>query len=145
MEISSPAFEDGEMMPKIFTCDGKSINPHLIISATPENAQSLVLIMDDTDAPGGQFTHWVVWNIPPDTKDIPEGGFVEGSVEGINSAGRQGYTGPCPPSGAHRYFFNLYALDILLSLSADSERNELEAEMADHIISEARLMAKYQR
>lgn len=145
MQLSSSAFEEGGMIPSTFTCDGKNINPHLILNEAPSNTESLALIMDDPDAVNGVFTHWLVWNIPPSTIDIPEGGFVENAIEGTNSGGRQGYTGPCPPNGAHRYFFNLYALDTTLSLDAAAERDDLEAEMQDHIISQAKLMGIYSR
>lgn len=145
MQITSSAFENGEMIPKIFTCDGKNISPHLIISDVPPGSQSLALIMEDPDAVSGLFTHWLIWNMPPSTVDIPEGGFVEDAIEGLNSAGRQGYTGPCPPSGTHRYFFNLCALDITLDLNAANERDDLEAEIKDHIVDQAKLLGLYRR
>jgi Raf kinase inhibitor-like YbhB/YbcL family protein len=145
MQISSSAFENNEYIPQIFTCDGKNINPHLIFNDIPPETQTLALIMDDPDAPAGTFTHWIVWNIPSSVTNIPEGGYVESATEGINSAEDQGYTGPCPPNGTHRYFFTLYALDTSLDLPASADRNDLESDMEDHIIGEAKLMGLYQR
>lgn len=145
MQLSSTAFENNERIPSIFTCEGRNINPHLAFNELPENTQSLALIMDDPDAVNGTFTHWLIWNIPPSTTDIAEGGYVENAVEGINSAGGQGYTGPCPPSGVHRYFFTLYALDTELDLPASADRDDLEAEMHEHIIAEAKLLGLYGR
>ncbi len=145
MQISSSAFENGEKIPQIFTCDGQDISPHLLISDVPSEALSLALIMDDPDAPRGIWTHWIMWNIPPQTIDIPEGDFVEDTVEGINSSGSQGYSGPCPQDKTHRYFFNLYALDTVLDLGADADLEELTAEMQGHIITEAKFFGTYGR
>jgi Raf kinase inhibitor-like YbhB/YbcL family protein len=145
MQISSSAFSAGEFIPKNFCCDGKGISPPLSFSYIPDKAQSLVLIMDDPDAPSGLYTHWLIWNIPPTISEIPEGGFIEGAVEGVNSSGGQGYVPPCPPNGTHRYFFKLYALDIVVSLAADAGRNDLEEEMQDHILSQTELVGLYER
>src|SRR5437879_6565204 len=116
MEISSPMFEDSVAIPKKYTCDGENINPALTFTAVPVTARSLVLIMDDPDAPSGTFTHWIMWNMDPETILIDEDSFPPDAVQGLNSTGKPGYTGPCPPSGVHRYFFRLFALDTVLDL-----------------------------
>ncbi|HEY6007196.1 MAG TPA: YbhB/YbcL family Raf kinase inhibitor-like protein, partial [Geobacteraceae bacterium] len=105
MHVSSPAFAHGSSIPTVHTCDGRDASPPLDIGGVPEEAKSLVLIMDDPDAPVGTWVHWVVWNIPPGTGEIWESSLPPGSVEGRNSWKRNGYGGPCPPSGSHRYFF----------------------------------------
>src|SRR3989344_9637449 len=119
MKIKSPAFEENQMIPKIYSCDGDGVNPALEISEVPENAHSLALIVDDPDAPNGTFTHWLLWNIPPITREIPQNSFPQGSVQGMNGAGKFGYIAPCPPSGMHRYFFKLYALNRSLDVPTD--------------------------
>ena len=127
MLLTSPSFEDGGMIPKKFTCDGGNINPELIIQNVPAGARSLALIMHDPDAPypaaprPGGFTHWVVWNIPPETTVIKQESAPPGAREGMNGAG-SGYAGPCPPppSAAHRYQFHLYALDAPIDLPETS-------------------------
>ncbi|MEM4240241.1 MAG: YbhB/YbcL family Raf kinase inhibitor-like protein [Candidatus Woesearchaeota archaeon] len=142
MKLSSPAFADKQMIPSDYTCDGADRIPPLEIADVPANAKSLALVCDDPDAPMGTWDHWVVWNIPPTTKRIdaePEG------VPGKNSWGRTGYGGPCPPSGTHRYFFKIYALDTMLDLPAGSNKAALLGAMKGHIIAEASLMGTYQR
>ena len=129
MNIISPAFSEGEEIPKIYTCDGNNINPPLEFSEVPENAKSLVLIMDDPDVPrnlkpDGIFDHWVVFNIPPEITKIDENSKPLGIV-GKNSAGQSEYTGPCPPDRKHRYFFKLYALDSLLELDERATKKEV--------------------
>src|SRR3989344_3122442 len=136
MKIKSPAFEENQTIPIIYTCDGDNINPHLDISEVPPSAQSLVLIMDDPDAPDGTFTHWMVWDIPPQTLEISENSFPEGSTQGINSAGQVGYFAPCPPSGLHHYHFKLFALNRKLDVTQNISREELEGEMDGAIIEE---------
>ena len=111
--VKSPAFEANKQLPKKYCCDGQEINPPLKIDGVPEEAKTLVLIVDDPDAPSGTFDHWVVWNIPASMANIGEN-TVPG-MEGLNSARAQGYMGPCPPSGTHRYFFKVYALDTALT------------------------------
>src|SRR3990172_6846882 len=101
MKIKSSAFEENQLIPEIYTCEGDNINPPLEISGVPANAKSLALIMDDPDAPRGTFTHWLMWNIPPDTTKIQENDWVEGVEQGLNDGGELGYLGPCPPSGTH--------------------------------------------
>ncbi|MFA4647479.1 YbhB/YbcL family Raf kinase inhibitor-like protein [Pyrococcus kukulkanii] len=149
----SSVFQEDSPIPKKYTCDGININPPLYISNIPENAKSLAIIVDDPDAPGGTFTHWIAWNIPP-VKEIPEGIPKKGKVEspvkmiqGINDFGRIGYDGPCPPPGhgVHHYHFKVYALDITLNLTPRSTRRDLEEAMKGHIIAEAELVGTYER
>lgn len=144
MKIESPDFKEGEQIPKDFTCDGENISPGLVFKDVPGKAKSLALVMDDPDAPRGTFVHWLVWNIPPDVKGISKGEKVK-YAQGKADFGRTGYGGPCPPSGAHRYFFKLYALDKMLDLKEGAGKTDLEKAMSGHIISEAKLMGTYQR
>ncbi|MBI2651735.1 YbhB/YbcL family Raf kinase inhibitor-like protein [Candidatus Woesearchaeota archaeon] len=144
MKLTSSAFEHGKEMPSEYTCDGIDISPELHIENVPKNAKSLALIMDDPDAPMGTFVHWVVWNIPIDTKIIKKGAEPKG-IEGKTNSGRTGYGGPCPPSGTHRYFFKVYALDMVLTLKEGSTKKDLEAAMQNHIIEKAEIMGTYGR
>lgn len=145
MKLWSPAFKHNTFIPQKYTCDGENINPPLVIEEIPKQAKSLVLIVDDPDAPMGTFTHWLLWNIPPDIHEIKEGEIPAGAVRGLNDFGKLNYGGPCPPSGVHRYFFNLYALDEILALREGSSRKELESTMEPFIIAQAILMGKYSR
>jgi hypothetical protein len=143
MRISSPAFEDGEYLPVKYTCDGLDISPPLNFSNIPRDAKSLALIVEDPDAPGGVFVHWLVWNILPNTTGFSEGENIT-FPQGINDFGMKRYKGPCPPSGSiHRYFFRLYALDTLLDLSEGATKKQLEAAMSGHILDEAELIGRY--
>ena len=144
MELTSSAFVHNDAIPSEFTCDGADVSPPLTISDVPKNAKSLVLIMDDPDAPVGTWDHWVVFNMAPSTKQIAKGTEPEG-IAGKNSWGRTGYGGPCPPSGTHRYFFKLYALDTELNLPEGSNKRDLEMAMQGHIIEKAELMETYRR
>ncbi len=137
MKIVS-TFKHEQNIPSDYTCDGTDKIPPLEISDIPTNAKSLALIMDDPDAPMGTWDHWILWNIPPGNK-------IQGGVGGKNSWGKTGYGGPCPPSGVHRYYFKLYALDIMLDLPAGSDKKALQNAMKGHILAEAVLMGKYQR
>jgi len=139
IKVSSSAFEANGTIPRKYTCNGENINPPLEFEGIPEEADSLVLIMDDPDAPMKTFTHWIVWNIEPVAK-IEEDSIP--GIEGINDFRKIGYGGPCPPSGTHRYFFRVYALDRQLELKAGASRKELESEMIGHIIAEGELMGK---
>ena len=143
MNLSSTAFSDGEAIPSPFTCTGRDIAPPLSTSDVPGQAKSLSLIMDDPDAPVGTFVHWVVWNIPPDAKELGHG--INKGVQGMTDFGRIGYGGPCPPSGKHRYYFKLYALDCMLQLSEHAGKRELEQAMKGHILAQAQLMGTYTR
>jgi len=115
MKLSSPEFKNGYAIPSEYTCDGKNIPPELIIEDIPENTKTLALIMDDPDAPSGTFVHWLVWNIPKETKGIKKGEKIF-YPQGKNDFQKNSYGGPCPPSGMHRYFFKLFALDASLDI-----------------------------
>lgn len=142
LDISSPSFKSRELIPAKYTCDGENISPGIDIKELPEGTKSLVLIVDDPDAPKGTFDHWVMWNIPP-TKSIPEN-TVPG-VEGWNGKGENKYTGPCPPSGKHHYYFKVYALDIMLDLVPISRKSDVESAMKDHILGQGELVGLYSR
>lgn len=142
LRIISSAFEEGEMIPRRYTCEGDNINPPLEIYNAPDGTQSIAIIMDDPDAPKGLFTHWVAWNLPPDI-EVPEG--REHNMNGTNSAGKAGYYGPCPPDGIHRYYFRVYALDKALLLDNGAEREVLEKEIEKHVLASGSLMGRYQR
>ena len=143
MNLGSIDFEEEGSIPEKFTCDGLNINPALFIDSVPEEAESLALMVEDPDAPNGVWTHWLVWNIPPETTDIDQSGVPEGAVEGINSSGGEGYQGPCPPSGVHHYIFHLYALDTTIDLDNQSGRDDFMAAAEGHIIAEAELIGTY--
>lgn len=145
MKIESPVFKNNEFIPPEYTCDGENISPPLIINDVPENAKSLVLIVDDPDAPGGTWIHWTVWNISPDIKEIPENSCPQDAVEGITDSGRPGYSGPCPPYGTHRYFFKLFALDTTLDLGVSSRVADIEHKMEENIVAKAQLVGLYRR
>ncbi len=149
-EITSPAFENNGIIPKLYTCDGKDFSPSLSWSGIPESTKSLVLILDDPDAPTGTWTHWVIYNMPPLSKGLQEGvlpmpNLPHDTKQGINDFKKIGYGGPCPPSGTHRYFFKLYALNTKLNLEAGATKNQLESAMKGHIVSQAKLVGKYKR
>jgi Raf kinase inhibitor-like YbhB/YbcL family protein len=145
--LSSPAFTNGDDIPKVFTCDGDNAPPALVWSGVPEDVESFALIMDDPDAPNGTFTHWVLFDIPASRTDLPAGKPSDGiGLSGRNGRGQVGYTGPCPPSGIHRYFFRLFALDVkTLGLSAGATRDAVEQAMAAHTLGQAELMGRYSR
>ena len=146
MIITSPSFNDGETIPKKFTCDGGDFNPELQIQNVPPEAKSLALVLHDPDAPlSGGFTHWVVWNIKPSTTFIKEESIPPGSVEGLNTAGENRYAGPCPPPGSHHYQFKLYALDVMLEMRENTPAAEAWIEIEEHAIAEAELVGKYAR
>jgi Raf kinase inhibitor-like YbhB/YbcL family protein len=144
MKITSSAFQQGANIPSKFTCDGANTNPPLQISDVPPEAKSLVLIVDDPDAPSGLFTHWAVWNTSPQTNTIAEGSTPKG-VQGTNDFGRSGYGGPCPPSGTHRYYVRIFALDRELDLPFGAKRSQLDAAMKGHVIAQGELMGTYSR
>jgi Raf kinase inhibitor-like YbhB/YbcL family protein len=147
-EITSPAFANGGGIPSDFSCDGRDVSPALSWTEPPTGTQSFALIMDDPDAPMGTWVHWVIFNIPASTRDLTEGTptdpqLSDGSQQGKTSAGSTGYHGPCPPSGTHRYFFKLYALDTVLSLSTKVDKKELLAAMEGHVLVNAELMGTF--
>ena len=145
LKISSPAFAHNGSIPPKYTCDGADISPPLLFGDVPSVAQSLALIVDDPDAPVGTWVHWVVWNVAPAARETGEGKVPAQGVEGRNDWGRNGYGGPCPPSGVHRYFFKLYALDTSLNLPRTATKHELEKAMEGHILSRGQLTGLYKR
>lgn len=145
LTITSQTFTDKGMIPARFTCDGQDVNPPLEWGTTPTGTRTLALIMDDPDAPVGTWVHWVVWNIRPDTPQIQENSVPDGAFQGLNSWKRNSYGGPCPPSGTHRYFFKIFALDTALDLSRTATKAELEIAMQGHILAQGELMGTYRR
>lgn len=144
MKLTSTAFQPNGIIPTVYTCDGKGISPPLIFSDVPSNTQSLVLIMDDPDAPVGVWDHWVVFNIPPSVREVPEGKNPEGIV-GNNTSGKNVYQPPCPPDREHRYVFKLYALDTTIQLVPGVTKKEVENAMQGHIIDSGELIGRYNR
>jgi Raf kinase inhibitor-like YbhB/YbcL family protein len=144
MKITSTAFENGDPIPGEYTCDGADVSPPLAFSEVPPEARSLALIMDDPDAPSGLWVHWLVWNIPSQTAVIARGQKIPWT-QGSTSWKRQLYGGPCPPSGTHRYFFKLYALDSMLNLPAGKTKHEIEKAMKGHILAKGELVGTYKR
>lgn len=145
LTITSTVFADGAAIPARYTCDGEDINPPLAFGSVPSGARSLALIVDDPDAPVGTWVHWVLWNIPPDVREIGEGSLPPGAKQGKNDFKRNSYGGPCPPSGTHRYYFKLYALDETLDLGTSTTKSALEKAMQGHILAQGRLMGTYRR
>lgn len=143
--LASPAFSDGQSIPREFTCDGRNVSPPLSVSAVPGGARSLALIVDDPDAPSGAWIHWTMWNIDPGTARIESGAAPTGAVEGKTSSGKQGYDGPCPPTGAHHYRFQLFALGDSLHLTSATDAIALRKAMSGHILSQAVLTGTYSR
>ena len=145
MTLTSSEFSDHQAIPTRYTCDGDDHNPSLSVSDVPVEAKSLALVVDDPDAPKGTWLHWLVWNIPPETRAIAEDSVPPGAVQGLNDFGRIEYGGPCPGTGTHRYFFRLYALDTLLALPEGASYGDLEVNLRGHIIAEAELVGTYRR
>jgi Raf kinase inhibitor-like YbhB/YbcL family protein len=144
MKITSSAFQEGASIPSKFSCDGSNTSPPLQIAKVPSGAKSLVLIVDDPDAPSGLFTHWAVWNVSPQINAIAEGSAPKG-VRGTNDFGKSGYGGPCPPSGTHRYYFKIFALDRELDLPFGAKRGQLDEAMKGHVVAQGELMGRYSR
>ncbi|MDE1769591.1 MAG: YbhB/YbcL family Raf kinase inhibitor-like protein [Thaumarchaeota archaeon] len=144
LKVSSSAFENEGVIPSEFTCDGQDISPPLSITDVPKETKTIAIIMDDPDAPMGTFTHWLVWNIPSDKTQFAKGEKID-FVQGRTSFGSQSYGGPCPPSGTHRYFFKIYALDTKLELKQGSSVKDLEKAIKGHVVAESVLMGKYSR
>lgn len=142
LDIRSAAFEEGGLIPSKYTCDGTNVNPPISISRISPNVKSLALIVDDPDAPVGTWVHWIAWNIPV-SRHLPENKVV--GTEGINDFQQRGYVGPCPPSGVHRYFFKVYALDTQLHLPPDTTKRDLEKSMREHIVGFGQLIGIYKR
>jgi Raf kinase inhibitor-like YbhB/YbcL family protein len=156
--VISSAFKEAGMIPPKYTCDGDNISPPLQWQQVPQGtarlsspkSKSLALICDDPDAPIGIWVHWVMWNIPAEANGLPQSvpagkDLPDGSKQGVNSSRKQGYSGPCPPSGTHRYYFKVYAIDTMLDLPADSTKQVLLDAMKGHILAEGQLMGKYRR
>lgn len=133
------------MIPEQFTCKGANQNPPLQFQGIPASAKSLVLIVDDPDAPGGTFNHWLLWNIAPTSNKIAANTVPAGAREGENDFGKTGYGGPCPPSGVHRYVFHLLALDRKLDLNAGAKRSALDQAIAGHVVGRGELMGRFGR
>jgi Raf kinase inhibitor-like YbhB/YbcL family protein len=151
MQLTSPAFKEGESIPEKHTCDGKDTSPPLVWAGAPAQTKSFVLITDDPDASGGTWNHWVLFDIAAANhelaEDLPKSQYLPGGArQGLNSFKRLGYGGPCPPAGKpHRYFFKLYALNLKLDLKPGVLKQDIERAMAQHIIGEGQLMGTYQR
>ncbi|MFO7782190.1 MAG: YbhB/YbcL family Raf kinase inhibitor-like protein [Spirochaetia bacterium] len=140
MHITSPAFEHNERVPAKYTCNGQDINPPLRIEDIPPGTQSMAIIVDDPDAPGKTFLHWLIWDIEP-TTEIAENSAP--GTQGLTDFGKPAYGGPCPPSGTHRYFFRVYALATTLGLPEGSSRTDLEQAMKGHVLAEAEIIGLY--
>lgn len=145
MKITSKAFGHMKPIPPKYTCKGEDINPPLEFDNPPEGTVSLVMIMDDPDAPMGTWDHWILWNIDPKATGIAEATVPKGALQGKNTWGRNDYGGPCPPSGTHRYFFKLYALDCKLQLAEGTIKGRLEKAMEGHILGEAELVGLFSK
>jgi Raf kinase inhibitor-like YbhB/YbcL family protein len=145
MKVTSSAFQEGGNIPSKFTCDGADVNPALRFEGAPAETKSLVLIVDDPDAPVDLFTHWLVWNIDPKASEIAENSAPGGAVQGTNDFPKKGYGGPCPPSGTHRYYFKIFALDQTLGLKPGAKRAEVDAAMRGHVVAQGELMGRYSR
>jgi Raf kinase inhibitor-like YbhB/YbcL family protein len=151
MEIKSPSFDQGRTIPRRHTCDGPDLSPALKWSGVPDNAKALALISDDPDAPVGTWVHWVLYDLPGETRSLPEGvptteTLPRGGAQGRNDFGRIGYGGPCPPPGRpHRYFFKLYALDARVNMPPGATKEALLKAMRGHVLAEAELMGTYGR
>jgi hypothetical protein len=145
LQITSPAFIEGETIPTKYTCDGSNISPQLDWTDVPQGTQSLVLIADDPDAPAGTWVHWVLYDLPANLTSLPEGTSGTGTA-GTNSFKKRTYGGPCPPKGSpHRYYFKLYALDTTLGLPEGASKAEVEKALRGHILAQGQLMGKYGR
>lgn len=143
-KITSPAFENGEQIPIRHTCDDKNTNPPLIIDGVPDGTKSLVLIMEDLNSPAGKWCHWITFNLPPTTTEIPEG-YEPGGISGKGSSGNLDYFGPCPPDGEHTYVITVYALNEMLDLPEGASKEEITKAMSEKIIAEALLSGRYVR
>ncbi len=143
MKITSSAFPEGGEIPNVYTMYGENKIPALHLEEVPEAARSLALIVDDPDAPNGTFTHWLLFNVDPETRELDDANIPLGSFQGLNDYGKAAYGGPKPPSGEHRYFFKLYALDVILSGQNGAKRQWLETAMNGHVVAETALMGRY--
>jgi len=150
IKITSSAFQDGGLIPAKYTCDGADVSPPLQWDNVPQTAKSIALICDDPDAPMGTFVHWVIFGLPAETRQLAEKVAADktlpsGARQGTSGFGRVGYGGPCPPSGTHRYFFKIYALDTKVDLPAGARKSDLLKVMEGHILAQGQLVGKYKR
>lgn len=145
MFVTSNDFSNGGTMPPRLTCEGGDTSPSLRIAMVPQNAKSLVLIMDDPDAPSGTVTHWLVWNISPNSSEFSTGSVPTGAVQGTNDMGKLGYKGPCPPSGVHRYYFRVYAVARPLNLPTSARRADVDKALEGNVLGQAVIMGRYGR
>jgi Raf kinase inhibitor-like YbhB/YbcL family protein len=145
MNITSPVFKNGERIPQKYTCEGLNVSPPLKFIDVPSSAMSLVLMVEDPDAEARPWVHWLVFNIPPDASGFDEASFSKGSTLGLCNGNTFGYEGPCPPSGEHKYFFKLYALDKILNIPDESDRKKVLKEMEGYVLAEAELFGKYEK
>jgi Raf kinase inhibitor-like YbhB/YbcL family protein len=150
LKVKSPAFQEGGMIPKAYTCDGRNISPPLEWSDVPGATKSIAVIVEDPDAPGMVFTHWVVYNLPPETRSLPESmpdekQLKNGTRQGMNDFLKVGFGGLCPPTGTHRYYFKVYALDMMLDMEPGLTKQHLLNKMKGHILADGQLMGKYKR
>ena len=151
ISVLAEGFNEGDMIPDEFTCKSRDISPSISWKGIPDETKSITLIMDDPDAPGGTFVHWVIYNMPAKTRNLPKGmphdkTLADGSMQGMTDFGQPGYGGPCPPSGkTHRYFFKVYALDMKINLPALASKSQVESAMKGHILAEGALMGTYRR
>jgi Raf kinase inhibitor-like YbhB/YbcL family protein len=151
LTLSSPSFTDGGDIAKKFTCEGADISPQLSWTDPPAATKSFALLVDDPDAPVGNWNHWTLWNLPPSARGLPEGMSKEarlpdGSQQGLNDFRKTGYNGPCPPAGKpHRYYFRLFAVDSKLDLKPGDGKSELEAAIKGHILAQSELMGRFAR
>ena len=150
IKVTSTAFQDGGMMPDEYTCDGADVSPPLAWGPVPTEAKTIALICDDPDAPAKVWVHWVLFNIPANVKELPENirperTLASGARQGTNDSRTIGYSGPSPPSGTHRYYFKLYALDTELGLQPGATKPQLLEAMTGHVLAEGQLMGKYSR
>ncbi len=150
LTVSSTAFSAGQPIPPLYSCRGENVSPPLAWSGAPASTKSFALILDDPDAPSGTYVHWVMYNIPAASASLPEAvpgraQLADGTLQGSNSSGGTGYTGPCPPSGTHHYHFKLYALDIMTSLSSGATKDQLLQAMQGHILAQGELIGTFSK
>jgi Raf kinase inhibitor-like YbhB/YbcL family protein len=142
LTVQSVAFANNGHIPPKYTCEGENVNPPIEISDLPEETKTLAIILEDPDAPGGDFTHWLLWNVSP-TEEIAEN--TNQGITGINDFGKTGYGGPCPPTGAHHYYFKIFALDKELNISAGENKAALLASMNGHILATGELVGRFKK
>lgn len=144
LHVTSPAFQPGQAIPRVHSCHGDDVSPELAIAGVPQGAAALALVVDDPDAPRGTWTHWTAWDLPAGTAALAEGKPAPG-VEGTTSSGEVGYHGPCPPSGTHRYFFRVFALDRKLGLPPGASVEDVWAALDKHVLAWGELMGTFTR